>query len=53
MKIIRRIGLNPYVSSMDPGIYQMNARSWETLVIITLKVGLLNTSGMILQTNKN
>ena len=53
MYIILRIGLNPHVSYMSPGIHHKNARSWETLVLITLKVGLLSTVGKIPQTKIN
>ena len=45
--IIRGIGLNTHIPSMVPGIYQMGARSCETLVLSTLKVGLLSTTGNI------
>ena len=32
---------------MALGIYRMNARSWETLVLSILKSGLLRTASMI------
>ena len=28
---------------MDPGNYQINTRSWETLVLIKFKLGILTT----------
>ena len=30
---------------MYPGIHQINTRYWETLVLITLKLGVLTTVG--------
>ena len=30
---------------MAPGINQINTRSWETLVLITLRLGILTTVG--------
>ena len=38
---------------MDPGINHMNARSWETLVLSILKVGLLRITGMVPKTEIN
>ena len=43
MSIIRRVSPNPHVSSMAPVIHQINTRSWETLVLIKLKLGILTT----------
>ena len=45
--------LNPHVSSMTPGINNMNARSWGTFVLSTLKLGLLRTAVPIPQTEIN
>ena len=36
-----------------PGINQMNVRSWETLVLSEIKVGLLRTTSIISQTERN
>ena len=44
---------NPHVSSMAPGIHQINTRSWDTLVLITLKLGILIAMGANPQTETN
>ena len=43
----------PHVSYMDPGSHQMNARSWEILVLNILKLGILRTAGTIPQLEIN
>ena len=53
MQIIRRIDKNSHVSYMAPGIHKTNARYWDTLVIIMLKLGLLRTTVTTQQTEIN
>ena len=48
-----KVGTNPHVSSMAPDIHNMNARSWETLVLGMLKVGILRNEDMTPQTKMN
>ena len=48
----RLLGKSKICLSKAPGIILMNARSWETLVLITLKVSVLRTTGIILYQGK-
>ena len=47
------VSKKPHVSSMAPGIDQMNERSWENLVLSMLKLGLLNITKTMPQTEIN
>ena len=46
MQIAQRENRKPF-SFTTPGILLMNVRSWDNFVLITLKVGLLRTAGII------
>ena len=52
MCTIRRVIPNLCVSSMAPGLNQMNAMSCDNLVLSMIKVSLLRTVGTILEKKK-
>ena len=47
------MGPNLHVSSMASGIHQMNARSWDNLILSMIKSGLLRTTRKISQIEIN
>ena len=53
MEIIWRIAIITLVSSMTPGIHNINARSWGNLVLGILKSVPIQTAGMILRLERN